>query len=73
MWDSFVNGYRAARPITPDDFEAALRFVVVRHVWLMGEYASRAQEWGSEAVGWIASEASFLKSWEAERLVNRLI
>lgn len=72
MWDAFIDGYRAVRPITPDDFEAALRFVIVRHFWLMGEYASRAQEWGSEAVGWIAREANFLKTWEAEQFVDRL-
>ncbi|MGO7550004.1 phosphotransferase enzyme family protein [Rhizobium leguminosarum] len=72
MWDAFVDAYRAVRPITPADFEAAHRFVIVRHIWLMGEYASRAQEWGSEAVGWIAREANFLKTWEAERCVDRL-
>ncbi|CAN7234646.1 phosphotransferase [Rhizobium leguminosarum] len=73
MWDAFVDAYRAVRPITPDDFEAAHRFVIVRHIWLMGEYASRAQEWGSEAVGWIAREANFLRRWETERCVDRLL
>ena len=72
MWDVFLEGYRAVRPITPDDFEAALRFVIVRHIWLMGEYASRAQEWGSETVGWIAREAHFLRTWETEQFVDRL-
>jgi len=43
MRDAFVNGYREVRPMTSNDFEAALRFVVVRHFWLMGEYASRAE------------------------------
>jgi Ser/Thr protein kinase RdoA (MazF antagonist) len=72
MWDAFVDGYRAVRPITSGDFEAAHRFVIVRHFWLMGEYASRVQEWGSESVGWIAREANFLRTWEAERCVHRL-
>ncbi|MBY5780732.1 phosphotransferase [Rhizobium leguminosarum] len=72
MWDAFVDAYRAVRPIRPDDFEAAHRFVIVRHIWLMGEYASRAQEWGSETVGWIARQANFLKTWETERCVDRL-
>lgn len=71
-WDAFIEAYRAARPITPDDFEAAIRFVIVRHFWLMGEYAARANEWGSNTVGWIAREASFLKMWESEQLVDRL-
>ncbi|MBB4233488.1 phosphotransferase enzyme family protein [Rhizobium esperanzae] len=72
MWDAFIDGYRAVRPITPYDIEAALRFVIVRHFWLMGEYASRTQEWGSNAVGWIAREAHFLRTWETERFVDRL-
>jgi len=72
MWDAFLDGYRAIRPITPDDFEAALQFVIVRHFWLMGEYASRAPEWGSNAVGWIARETNFLRTWEAEHLNDRL-
>ncbi|WP_105416475.1 phosphotransferase enzyme family protein [Neorhizobium sp. T25_27] len=72
MWDAFIEGYRAVRPIAPFDFEAARRFVIVRHIWLMGEYASRSQEWGSNAVGWIAREATFLKTWETDRFADRL-
>ncbi len=72
MWAAFVDGYRSIRPITPDDFEAAIRFVIVRHFWLMGEYASRAREWGSNSVGWIAREVTFLRTWETERFVGRL-
>jgi len=72
MWDAFIDGYRTVRPITATDFEAAHVFVIIRHIWLMGEYASRAQEWGSEPVNWIAREIEFLKNWELERLANRL-
>jgi hypothetical protein len=38
----------------------------------MGEYASRAQEWGSNSVGWIAREASFLRTWETDQFNDRL-
>ena len=72
MWHAFVDGYRTVRPITAMDFEAAHVFVIIRHIWLMGEYASRAREWGSEPVNWVTREFEFLKSWEAERLANRL-
>lgn len=72
MWDAFVDGYRTVRPITPEDFEAAHAFVIVRHIWLMGEYASRAREWGSEPIEWIGRGLEFLTSWEAERLNGRL-
>jgi Ser/Thr protein kinase RdoA (MazF antagonist) len=72
MWDAFVDGYRTVRPIAPDDFDAVHRFVIVRHIWLMGEYASRAREWGIEPVSWIAREIEFLRTWEAERAADRL-
>ena len=73
MWEAFVEGYRTVRPISPTDFEAAHVFVIIRHIWVMGEHASRAREWGSEPVNWIARELEFLRSWEAERLADRLI
>jgi Ser/Thr protein kinase RdoA (MazF antagonist) len=72
MWDAFVDGYRTVRSITPNDLDAAHWFVIVRHIWVMGEYASRAPEWGSEPVKWIAREAEFLNTWEAERMTDRL-
>jgi Ser/Thr protein kinase RdoA (MazF antagonist) len=73
MWRAFIDGYRTVRPITATDFEAAHLFVIVRHIWLMGEHASRAPEWGSEKVDWILREREFLEGWEAERLANRLV
>jgi Ser/Thr protein kinase RdoA (MazF antagonist) len=72
MWDAFIEGYRTIRPIGPNDLEAAHVFVVVRHIWLMGEYASRAREWGREPVSWIARETEFLKAWEAQYVTDRL-
>ena len=72
IWDAFIDGYQSVRPIAANDLDAAHPFVIVRHVWLMGEYASRAREWGSEPVSWIAREVEFLKAWEAERLADRL-
>lgn len=71
-WSAFIAGYRSVRPIDPRDLEAAIPFVIVRHLWLMGEYASRLNDWGSNAVSWVAREADFLKTWENERLYNRL-
>lgn len=71
-WSAFIDGYRTIRPIDPRDFAAAIPFVIIRHIWLMGEYASRLNEWGSNTVGWIAREAAFLKTWENEQLTNRL-
>jgi Ser/Thr protein kinase RdoA (MazF antagonist) len=73
MWDAFIDGYRTVRPIAPADLDAVHRFVIVRHIWLMGEYASRVREWGAEPVRWIAREVKFLKTWEAERVAGRLL
>ncbi len=72
-WTAFIEGYRAVRPIAPDDFQAALHFVIVRHFWLMGEYAARVDEWGSNTVGWIAREVDFLRTWESRELIGRLL
>ena len=74
MWDAFIEGYGTIRPLSPNDLEAAHVFVVVRHIWLMGEYASRAREWGREPVSWRENlrEIEFLKAWEAQYLRDRL-
>jgi len=71
-WQAFVDGYRSVRAISAEDFEAAHAFVIVRHLWLMGEHASRSREWGSEPVRWITREREFLETWEADRLTGRL-
>ncbi len=73
MWNAFVDGYRAIRPIAQNDFEAAHRFVVIRHMWIMGEYASRIDEWGANSVDWIARETDFLKAWEGVRFRSALM
>jgi Ser/Thr protein kinase RdoA (MazF antagonist) len=71
-WHAFVEGYRSVRVISTADFEAAHAFVIVRHIWLMGEQASRSREWGGENVRWVTREREFLETWEADRLTGRL-
>ncbi|MBY5565259.1 hypothetical protein [Rhizobium leguminosarum] len=41
--------------------------------WLIGQYASRTQKWGSAPAGRIARQANFLKTWETKRCVDRLV
>lgn len=72
LWAAFIEGYRDVRPIAADDFEATHAFVIVRHIWLMSEYASRVPEWGSEHASWIPKEISFLKQWEEVHLSGGL-
>ena len=73
-WHSFIDGYRSVRSIAAKDFEAVHPFVMIRHIWLLGEYAGRRHEWGNESVPakWIAGELEFLRSWEVERVSSNL-
>lgn len=75
MWHAFIDGYRSVRAIMPTDFEAAHLFVPIRHVWLMGEYAGRIAEWGSDAAPteWLAKQVDVLEAWENERLSAGLL
>ncbi len=74
-WHAFIEGYRSVRPITSLDYEAARLFVPIRHIWLMGEYASKTGEWGSEGVpaAWLAKQVEFIRSWTDEMLSDRLL
>jgi Ser/Thr protein kinase RdoA (MazF antagonist) len=73
VWRAFIDGYRAIRPIAPQDFEAAHLFSAVRHIWLMGEYAGRLGEWGGQSLAWLDKQMDFLREWEAERLSPGLL
>lgn len=75
FWHAFMEGYRSIREVPHADFEAAHLFVPIRHIWLLGEYASRIPEWGRQAVpaDWIAAQLDFMLSWEREKLVRGLL
>lgn len=75
MWHEFIDGYRSIHPIASEDFEATHLFVPIRHIWLLGEYASRISEWGSERLpaAWLVKELDFMRSWERERLLPGLL
>ena len=57
------------------DERAIHLFVPVRHIRLMGKYASRAAEWGSEVLSavWLEREVVFLLSWERDKLSPALL
>jgi Ser/Thr protein kinase RdoA (MazF antagonist) len=73
-WHAFMDGYRSIRELSHADFEAVHLFVPIRHLWLVGEYASRIQEWGRQAVpaDWVAAQLDFVLSWEKEKLTPGL-
>jgi Ser/Thr protein kinase RdoA (MazF antagonist) len=75
MWHAFIDGYRSVRSITPADFDAVHLFVPIRHIWLIGEYAGRIAEWGSDAVPteWLAEQVDILEAWEDEKLSSGLL
>jgi Ser/Thr protein kinase RdoA (MazF antagonist) len=75
FWHAFSEGYRSIRQLPRADFEAAHLFVPIRHIWLLGEWASRIPEWGSQAVpaDWIATQLDFMLAWEKEKLAPGLL
>jgi Ser/Thr protein kinase RdoA (MazF antagonist) len=75
FWHAFIEGYRSIRHLPRADFEAAHLFVPIRHIWLLGEWASRIHEWGSQAVpaDWIATQLDFMLAWEKEKLAPGLL
>jgi Ser/Thr protein kinase RdoA (MazF antagonist) len=75
FWHAFIEGYRTIRELPHGDFEAVHLFVPIRHLWFVGEYASRISEWGRQAVpaDWIAAQLDFMLSWEKEKLVPGLL
>jgi Ser/Thr protein kinase RdoA (MazF antagonist) len=69
-WRPFIEQYQNTRPITVADLDAIPLFVAIRHLWLMGEYAMRADEWG---VDWLdeaglGRQIAFLREWEQTQL-----
>jgi Ser/Thr protein kinase RdoA (MazF antagonist) len=67
VWASFIGGYRSARPIPDVDFAAIALFVSLRHVWYLGEHASRLPLWGTQALppGGFQGQLARLCEWSA--------
>lgn len=65
-WRRFMVGYRSQRTIPEPDAAAIPLFVCIRHVWLLGEYASRAHHWGSQAMptAWLRKQVDLLGWWQ---------
>jgi Ser/Thr protein kinase RdoA (MazF antagonist) len=74
MWHAFIRGYRSVREIAASDFDATHLFVPIRHIWLIGEYAGRTDEWGTQNIPseWLEREVTFLETWQRERITGRL-
>jgi Ser/Thr protein kinase RdoA (MazF antagonist) len=61
----FLDGYRRVRPLCSADLEAVPALLVARHIWLLGEYASRRHHWGSQAIPtvWLRNQVPLMRSW----------
>lgn len=75
LWLGFIERYDRVNPIGAADFDAIRFFVPIRHIWLMGEYAIRADEWGTDWLGeaWIKRQVAFLRAFEDRELAPRLV
>jgi Ser/Thr protein kinase RdoA (MazF antagonist) len=75
LWPPFLQGYRSVSPLAPQDLDATLLFVPIRHIWLLGEYAGRAAEWGLDTISalWLSRQVDFLRAWEDDHLADRLL
>ena len=65
-WTCFLTGYRRFGTVATCDINAIPTLAAVRLLWLLGEYAARADEWGSEALpkAWLEKQLENLTAWE---------
>jgi Ser/Thr protein kinase RdoA (MazF antagonist) len=73
LWAPFVTRYCQINPVGAVDLDAIRCFVAIRHIWLMGEYAIRADEWGIDWLGarWLARQVKFLRAWEERHVAGQ--
>ncbi|NML42281.1 phosphotransferase [Ramlibacter sp. G-1-2-2] len=66
----FLAGYRRVRPVADADLAAVPAMMVARHIWLLGEYASRRHHWGTQAIPtvWLRKQVPLMRSWLELRL-----
>jgi Ser/Thr protein kinase RdoA (MazF antagonist) len=66
LWQAFVTGYRSVRTISPEDFDAIGLLVAIRHIWLMGNHASRVPHWGAGFMSrdWFHRNLGHVRKWE---------
>lgn len=70
QWKNFIAAYRDRRPVADADLAAIARFMAVRQLWLLGEYAGRVPVWGSQTMttGQLHRQVALLHEWELLQL-----
>ena len=66
-WRHFLKGYRTIRALGSNDFDAIAAFVIVRQIWLLGEYAGRIPVWGAQmlSTSYMRRQVEVLLDWES--------
>jgi Ser/Thr protein kinase RdoA (MazF antagonist) len=70
MWEAFLRGYRAARPLGHSDVAAVPMFAVLRHLWGMGLRSSEVPYRGISRLGseYLDYRLAAFRRWEREHL-----
>jgi Ser/Thr protein kinase RdoA (MazF antagonist) len=65
VWASFIEGYRSVTEVPAVDYEAISMFVAIRHLWLVGEYASQVECMGLQVFRspWIRNGFDLVQKW----------
>jgi len=65
MWAHFIEGYRSIAEVPAVDFEAISTFAAIRHFWLIGAFASRAERDGVQMFRnpWIRNDFELVQEW----------
>ncbi|MDA3838390.1 MAG: phosphotransferase [Candidatus Delongbacteria bacterium] len=58
LWNSFLKGYQEIKPLSKDEIKAAVIFVPIRYIWLLGIHANSCNVWGASYM-----ESAFFKRW----------
>jgi Ser/Thr protein kinase RdoA (MazF antagonist) len=65
IWESFVRGYRATRPVAPRDLAAVPLFHATSRLWSLGAHARNSGYRGSWRLGdaFLDTYIGFLRRW----------
>ncbi|MGI4861360.1 MAG: phosphotransferase enzyme family protein [Janthinobacterium lividum] len=66
-WNAFFSAYLEILPVSDVDIQAISTFLTIRHFWLMGEYASRAQRTGLRIfrAPWFRERVMLAQKWHS--------
>jgi Ser/Thr protein kinase RdoA (MazF antagonist) len=68
IWDAFLRGYAAVRPLGAADLAAVPLFHAIHHLWRLGVQAHNVADWGASRLSDsnLNRELAFLRAWDAE-------